>query len=208
MKTGTLVQKLETLAWKWKLGSLEDNGLAFLSESFVGYVDIHSYLGWHLSLSSYMLPENAVIENDDAPHPSLKPGFETAVKIADKLGCLSLCLDTGHAGITGENIIEIWDRYGERIKVIHFSDYKADSTDLKKEHRPPGEGDLPLGEFLQAVYETDQKRKERGKDEIIIIIELMPIGRWNLRGIPLGLNHQTNLDRVRRTHDFILEHIA
>ncbi|MFW9831076.1 MAG: cobamide remodeling phosphodiesterase CbiR [Candidatus Thorarchaeota archaeon] len=93
--------------------------------------------------------------------------FETTWNIAERLDA-SICLDTGHilsgqAGVI--DILEFVDSYFTRIKEIHLHDGAVKSLDGKQvpffDHKPLGQGDLPVVEFFSAL-------QERGFDGPII----------------------------------------
>lgn len=56
-----------------------------------------------------------------------------------------LTLDTTHIGTWGLNLLAVYEQLKERIVHVHLSNYDG------QEHRLPGDGHLPLGEFLQRL---------------------------------------------------------
>ena len=60
-------------------------------------------------------------------------------------GLPDLVLDTSHAAIAKHDLIEVRQRFGDRLRHVHLSDNAGRGWDS---HLPPGEGILPLDDFL------------------------------------------------------------
>jgi len=56
-----------------------------------------------------------------------------------------LVLDTSHATVAGHDLVEVRQRFGERLRHVHLSDNAGKGWDS---HLPPGEGVLDLDGFL------------------------------------------------------------
>jgi len=69
---------------------------------------------------------------------------------SEGLAGLGLCIDVGHAFINKENLTEI-TRYGGRYPVHYHID---DNFGAGDDHLVPGEGKIPLREFLASVKES------------------------------------------------------
>jgi sugar phosphate isomerase/epimerase len=74
-----------------------------------------------------------------------------------------ICLDTTHCGTTGSDLLAVYQRLAERVAHVHLSDY-----DGHNQHRPIGQGHLPLAPFLEALA----ARAYQG----IVVVELDPSG--------------------------------
>jgi len=59
---------------------------------------------------------------------------------------IQVTFDTTHVGTTGQNLIEIYDVFKDRIANIHLSDY-----DGEKQHLLLGKGYLPLRKFISRL---------------------------------------------------------
>jgi len=72
---------------------------------------------------------------------------------------LGMTLDTCHVGSTGESLADAWRLADGMVRNVHVSDLRISSGTgrsglvgkLAHEHLFPGEGDLPLGAFLQQI---------------------------------------------------------
>jgi sugar phosphate isomerase/epimerase len=71
----------------------------------------------------------------------------------------ALTLDTSHAGAARQDLLELHDSMGERVRHLHLSDSTATRGD---EHLPPGTGVLPLTELAGAM-------RARGFDGVVVI---------------------------------------
>jgi sugar phosphate isomerase/epimerase len=60
-------------------------------------------------------------------------------------GLPHLTLDTTHIGTWGLDLLDVYERLKDRIVHVHLSNFNGG------EHRLPGDGHLPLGEFLQRL---------------------------------------------------------
>jgi sugar phosphate isomerase/epimerase len=61
-------------------------------------------------------------------------------------GLPDLVLDTSHAAVAQHDLVEVRRRFGDRLRHVHLSDNAGRGWDS---HLPPGEGILPLDDFLQ-----------------------------------------------------------
>ena len=103
---------------------------------------------------------------------------------------LPLTLDTAHAGTSGYDLLEVLALYGRRVANVHFSDLARrrvfpDWPPLYTfflHHQMPGEGELPLREFLSALLCTGYSG--------ILTLELSPtaVGAWHLGRARQALN--------------------
>lgn len=73
------------------------------------------------------------------------------VSPADLERFTQLTLDTSHCGVDGYDILEALDRLRGRLAHIHLSDSHGDHRDS---HAFPGEGQLPLKDFVRMLPEV------------------------------------------------------
>jgi len=200
MRTSGIKGKLESLAWLMMINTAEGNDAAIrFAQKLGGYTIIHADLAWELTHElNGTIPSFAVIENVDSPHRKVPRGFGTALFMARELG-LDLCLNTTHIGLCKEDLLGTFELYHGRIKVVHFSDYRTGSSDYKQGHDLPGEGNLPLAKLLKMMKEYSWNG--------IIIIEIKPVGKVCIKGIPIILDYERTKANVKRTLAFIHEHL-
>ncbi|NPA15288.1 MAG: sugar phosphate isomerase/epimerase [Deferribacteres bacterium] len=88
--------------------------------------------------------------------------FERLKRAAQKRG-LFLAFDTTHCGTSGIPLIEAFEMMGgiELVRHIHFSDF-AEREGRFVEHLFPGEGELPLFEFIEYL-------KSKGYTETVTV---------------------------------------
>ena len=60
---------------------------------------------------------------------------------------VGLELDTYHAGLMQEDLLEVWSRFGRLVGHIQIADVPG--------RHEPGTGKLPIGPFLDAVGRSD-----------------------------------------------------
>lgn len=81
-------------------------------------------------------------------HPTIYSTGEELARAADALGeDYAVCLDSGHALITGEDIPAMVDTLGSRIEVLHLHDNDGERDD----HLPPYLGMLPFDDLMLAL---------------------------------------------------------
>ena len=73
----------------------------------------------------------------------------------------SITLDTTHFATAKVDILMAFDTLREQVRHVHLSDFAAG-----KEHRLPGQGELPLDLFLLALAESGYDR--------VLTVELVP----------------------------------
>ena len=73
------------------------------------------------------------------------PAWEETCEKSDHL-----TFDFSHAALSGMDIMSFFEKYHQKVRVIHFTDgsrrNKAKGDAIKDEHMLPGEGDMPLRE--------------------------------------------------------------
>jgi len=94
---------------------------------------------------------------------------------------LPLTFDTAHAGSSAYELLEAWALVGDRVVNVHFSDlmHRRIFPDwpplytLFRHHQAPGEGVLPLKEFVRALVAAGYSG--------ILTLEVSPtaIGAWS-----------------------------
>lgn len=68
---------------------------------------------------------------------------------------VGLCLDTGHANISGQDVPGMIRAYGSRLECLHLNDnYGRTSGLLEDLHLPPGEGTLDWNAIFRALREV------------------------------------------------------
>ncbi|MGI6379530.1 MAG: sugar phosphate isomerase/epimerase family protein [Anaerolineae bacterium] len=93
---------------------------------------------------------------------------------------LRMTLDTCHVGTTGQPLMEAWQLAGDLVGNLHLSDLRVAEPmvgsglhrKLAHEHRFPGEGDLPLEEFLAAV------RRQGYQGPVTTEVSIVGLGGW------------------------------
>jgi sugar phosphate isomerase/epimerase len=86
------------------------------------------------------------IENMFPVHVGTRPLTFHANQDLDVLtGLPNLVLDTSHAAVAKHDIVDVRQRFGQRLRHVHLSDNAGKGWDS---HLPPGRGMLPLGAFL------------------------------------------------------------
>jgi len=86
------------------------------------------------------------MENMFPVHIGSRPIMFHSNQDLDELeGLPHLVLDTSHAGVAKHDLIGVRRRFAERLRHVHLSDNAGKGWDS---HLPPGEGVLPLDDFL------------------------------------------------------------
>lgn len=86
--------------------------------------------------------------------PTIYSTGEELSRAKDALGdSFGVCLDSGHAFITKENIPEMVRAIGDRLLAVHLHDNTGDRDD----HLPPYFGKMPLDALLAAMKEVGYK---------------------------------------------------
>jgi sugar phosphate isomerase/epimerase len=67
-------------------------------------------------------------------------------------GVPHLVLDTSHAAVADHDLVRVRRRFGERLRHVHLSDNLGRGWD---NHLPPGDGILPLDDFLEDLAQSD-----------------------------------------------------
>ena len=67
-------------------------------------------------------------------------------------GIPHLVLDTSHAAVAKHDLVLVRQRFGERLRHVHLSDNLGRGWD---NHLPPGDGVLPLDDFLEDLAASD-----------------------------------------------------
>ena len=99
---------------------------------------------------------------------------------------LHMTLDTCHVGTTGQSLDEAWAVAGDLVRNVHVSDLRA--TDemvghglprkLAREHRFPGEGELPLAAFLASILRLGYE------GPVTTEVSIVGLGGWRPHGWP------------------------
>ena len=101
----------------------------------------------------------------------------------------ALTMDTTHFGVSKINILDAWQQLSATVQHIHLSDeYNG------REHLFPGEGTLPLGDFLGILGRSDFAG--------IVVVELHPYA------LHAGRSDEKVRDRIHKAAAFCREHLA
>ncbi len=87
---------------------------------------------------------------------------------------VGITLDTAHTGANGDNLLDLYAKVRPRLRNIHLSDWLLRGGDHHT-HLVPGEGALPLAEFLGALA--------RDAYAGLVTLEVSPVHlhAWSLR---------------------------
>ncbi len=100
----------------------------------------------------------------------------------------ALTMDTTHFGVSKINILEAWRQLSATVQHIHLSDeYNG------REHLFPGEGTLPLADFLGEL--------DRSRFGGIVVVELHPFA------LHAGRDDEKVRDRIHQAAAFCREHL-
>lgn len=101
----------------------------------------------------------------------------------------ALTMDTTHFGVSQIDILDAWRRLSATVRHIHLSDeYNG------REHLFPGEGTLPLGDFLSEL--------DRSGYAGIVVVELHPFA------LHAGRSDEKVRDRIHQAAAFCRRHLA
>jgi sugar phosphate isomerase/epimerase len=78
--------------------------------------------------------------------------FHANQDLAALEGIPHLVLDTSHAAVAKHDLVLVRQRFGERLRHVHLSDNLGRGWD---NHLPPGDGVLPLDDFLEDLSTSD-----------------------------------------------------
>lgn len=101
----------------------------------------------------------------------------------------ALTLDTTHLGTAEVELLPAYRALARRVRHVHLSDYKDG-----KEHLAPGDGVLPLADFLRALAGDGYAG--------IVVLELEP------NAVRAGKSEPTVVSRLRRALDFCRHHLV
>lgn len=101
----------------------------------------------------------------------------------------ALTMDTTHFGVSQVDILSAWRQLSATVRHIHLSDeYNG------REHLFPGEGTLPLGDFLSEL--------SRDSFAGIVVVELHPFA------LHAGRSDEKVRDRIHHAAAFCRQHLA
>ena len=87
-------------------------------------------------------------------YPTIYSTGAELARAADALGAdFGVCLDTGHANITKEDIPAMVRLLGDRLLALHLHDNTGDRDD----HLPPYAGNIAFADIMSALKETGYK---------------------------------------------------
>lgn len=165
-----MTEKLRLLFWMIILGEAKTSPFPDFAQESGRYLVAHSFVARKLAGRV----ENLLVENGTGPVSQIR-------NLAEKLK-IKTVLDLTHAGAGGQDIILAHQILNSAV--IHFSDYSKE----KGQHLVPGEGELPLEEFLKKI-------KEDGWEGYITI------------ELSFDLTYRKAKERVKETLDFIKKYL-
>lgn len=77
-----------------------------------------------------------------------KVGFQRFQGLDNLLRFSHVTLDTSHCAVAGEDLLQSYAALRDRVVHVHLSDNRGKGRDS---HAPPGEGVLPLAEFMESL---------------------------------------------------------
>ena len=134
------------------------------------------------------------IENDQFSHRPQRyvlDDLATLTRFAGELGC-GVTFDTCHAGANRQDLIACYEIVRPLLRNVHLSDVVW-REGVPVTHRLPGEGELPLGDFLA--------RLARDGYDGLVTLEMHPL--------EVGLiGHAHQVRRLRKALEFVRSSLA
>jgi len=99
------------------------------------------------------------------PHGIVTDNIDATEELLDRLGhaeTVGLNLDTGNLWLGGGDNFEYIDRFGSRIKHVHWKDLGAEWESKRGKQFGCGMGDIPLGDGVIGLPEIAAKLKQAG----------------------------------------------
>lgn len=117
--------------------------------------NLEYFARWHKIWHEHgvgMAIENMVAK-DGRPNPSPFATADQMIRLADELNQpdIGVCLDTGHAFLSGQNPAEYVRKLGPRLRATHIADNRGQNDD----HVAPFQGDINWFEVMKALKEID-----------------------------------------------------
>lgn len=108
---------------------------------------------WHEHGVGMAIENMTAPKNSPTPSPFASP--EQMIRLVDELNKpdIGICLDTGHAFLSGYNPAEFARKVGARLRATHI----ADNHGEKDDHVAPFQGDIDWFDFMKALKEIDYK---------------------------------------------------
>jgi len=135
--------------------SIVENGEVLPEASYEANLEYFTRWGkfWH-EHGVGMAIEN-MVAREDRPNPSPFATADQLIKLVDELNQpdIGICLDTGHAFISGQNPADFARKVGSRLRATHI----ADNHGEKDDHIAPFQGNIDWFEFMKALKEIDYK---------------------------------------------------
>ncbi len=133
-----------------------DQAVRVADEAGIPVVVMHPPYRWQREYRRWLRDElplvetrtgiTVAIENMFPIHLGSRPLTLHANQDLDDLeGIPHLVLDTSHAAVSGHELTQVRRLFGDRLRHVHLSDNAGRGWDS---HLPPGQGVLPLDEFL------------------------------------------------------------
>ncbi|HSL12451.1 MAG TPA: sugar phosphate isomerase/epimerase family protein [Actinomycetota bacterium] len=133
------------------------------AEAEVPVVVMHPPYRWQATYRAWIAEELPDVEERSGVTVAIENMFPVRVgtrdltfhanqDLADLEGIPHLVLDTSHAAVARHDLIDVRRRFGARLRHVHLSDNLGRGWD---NHLPPGEGVLPLDDFLADLAASD-----------------------------------------------------
>lgn len=135
--------------------SIVENGKVLPEASYEANMEYFTRWGkfWHEHGVGMAIENMTAPKNSPTPSPFASP--EQMIRLVDDLNKpdIGICLDTGHAFLSGYDPAEFVRKIGSRLRATHI----ADNHGEKDDHIAPFQGGIDWFEFMKALKEIDYK---------------------------------------------------
>ncbi|MBE5772779.1 MAG: sugar phosphate isomerase/epimerase [Clostridiales bacterium] len=135
--------------------SVVENGKVLNEASYEANLEYFTRWGkfWHEHGIGMAIENMSAYKNSPTPSPFASP--EQMIKLVDELNKpdIGICLDTGHAFLSGYDPADFARKVGSRLRATHI----ADNYGEKDDHIAPFQGNIDWFEFMKALKEIDYK---------------------------------------------------
>lgn len=135
--------------------SIVENGKVLPEASYEANMEYFTRWGkfWHEHGVGMAIENMTAPKNSPTPSPFASP--EQMIRLVDDLNKpnIGICLDTGHAFLSGYDPAEFVRKIGSRLRATHI----ADNHGEKDDHIAPFQGGINWFEFMKALKEIDYK---------------------------------------------------
>ena len=135
--------------------SIVENGKVLPEASYEANMEYFTRWGkfWHEHGVGMAIENMPSYKGTATPSPFTSP--EQMIRLVDDLNQpdIGICLDTGHAFLSGYDPAEFVRKIGSRLRATHIADNHGERDD----HIAPFQGDIDWFEFMKALKEIDYK---------------------------------------------------